>query len=74
MGIGREQFYDAATVALVPMGFCYPGTGPSGDLPPRPECAELWHESLLGQLKGVRLTLLVGSYALKNRLPDAKKL
>ena len=44
LGLGEEQFYDPAVVAIVPMGFCYPGTGSSGDLPPRPECAPLWHE------------------------------
>ena len=72
MGIERSQFYDASLVALVPMGFCYPGTGDSGDLPPRKECAELWHESLLAHLSKIRLTLLIGNYALKHRLPDAK--
>ena len=63
MGISREDFYDPSIVALVPMGFCYPGKGASGDLPPRPECAPLWHERLLGQMKKLTLTLLVGSYA-----------
>ncbi len=72
MGIERTQFYDASLVALVPMGFCYPGTGDTGDLPPRKECAELWHESLLARLKNIRLTLLIGSYAQNHRLPDAK--
>jgi uracil-DNA glycosylase len=64
-GLGRETFYDPATVALMPMGLCYPGTGPSGDLPPRPECAPLWHARLLDHLPTGRLTVLVGSYALK---------
>jgi len=63
MGLSAADFYDAAQVALVPMGFCYPGTGSSGDLPPRKECAPLWHERLLGELSQVKLTLLVGSYA-----------
>lgn len=72
MGVGREQFYDANLVALVPMGFCYPGTGESGDLPPREECAKLWHESLLAHLNKVQLTLLIGSYAQQHRLSDAK--
>lgn len=62
MGIGREQFYDPDTVAIVPMGFCYPGAGKSGDLPPRPECAPLWHQRILRQLD-VGLTLLIGRYA-----------
>lgn len=72
MGIERAQFYEASLVALVPMGFCYPGTGNSGDLPPRKECAELWHESLLTHLINIRLTLLIGSYAQNHRLPSAK--
>jgi uracil-DNA glycosylase len=62
-GLTEADFYDPAKVALVPMGFCYPGTGTSGDLPPRPECAPLWHERVLTGLKGRQLTLLVGSYA-----------
>jgi uracil-DNA glycosylase len=73
LGLERKQFYDARLVALVPMGFCYPGTGDSGDLPPRKECAELWHESLLSHLNNIRLTLLIGSYAQKHRLPGAKR-
>ena len=62
-GLTADDFYDPAKVALVPMGFCYPGKGRSGDLPPRPECAPLWHDRVLATLKNVRLTLLVGSYA-----------
>lgn len=73
MGVTQEDFYDDRKIALVPMGFCYPGTGKSGDLPPRSECAELWHESLLGQLKGIRLTLVIGQYAQKYRLGDRRK-
>jgi uracil-DNA glycosylase len=73
MGIEREQFYDASIVAIIPMGFCYPGTGASGDLPPRRECAELWHESLMSHLSNIRLTMLIGNYAQKYRLPDTKK-
>jgi len=68
MGISDEDFYDATKVALVPMGFCFPGTGKGGDLPPRPECAELWHERLLGQLKSIKLTLVIGQYAQKYKL------
>ena len=63
MGIDEKTFYDAKRVALVPMGFCYPGAGASGDLPPRPECAPLWHARLLSHLPERRLTLLVGVYA-----------
>jgi uracil-DNA glycosylase len=73
MGIERPTFYQANVVAIVPMGFCFPGTGDTGDLPPRKECAALWHESLLAHLKNIRLTLLVGNYALKHRLPNAKR-
>jgi uracil-DNA glycosylase len=63
MGISTEVFYDKERVALVPMGFCYPGRGASGDLPPRPECAPLWLDALLGKLPRIELTLLVGQYA-----------
>jgi uracil-DNA glycosylase len=70
-GLAPETFYDAAQVALLPMGFCYPGTGASGDLPPRPECAPLWHERVLACLPEARTTLLVGSYAQKRYLPPA---
>jgi uracil-DNA glycosylase len=59
----REEFYDARRIAIIPAGFCYPGTGDSGDLPPRPECAPLWHPRLRASLPHIRLTLLVGSYA-----------
>ncbi len=62
-GIAADVFYDPARVALLPMGFCYPGTGDSGDLPPRAECAPLWHDRLLALLPPDRLTLLVGQYA-----------
>ena len=62
-GLSRAEFYDADKVALVPMGFCYPGRGRSGDLPPRRECAPLWHGRVLERLSNLRLTLLVGSYA-----------
>ncbi len=62
-GLSRADFYDPAKIALVPMGFCYPGKGKSGDLPPRPECAPLWHDAILALLPDDRLTLLVGSYA-----------
>lgn len=63
MGLDREQFYDVSRVAILPMGFCYPGTGKSGDLPPRPECAPQWREQLLAQLPRIRLVLAIGRYA-----------
>lgn len=58
-----EVFYDPNRVAIVPMGFCYPGKGKSGDLPPRPECAPMWHAQVLNALPQLRLTLLIGTYA-----------
>lgn len=63
MGIDRTTFYDQQLIALVPMGFCFPGTGKSGDLPPRKECAPLWHPQLFDAMPEVQLILLVGSYA-----------
>ena len=71
-GLSPDVFYDAAKVALVPMGFCYPGKGESGDLPPRPECAPLWHERVMACLPEARTTLLVGSYAQARYLPAAR--
>ena len=59
----REVFYDEKLVAIVPIGFCFPGTGKSGDLPPRPECAPQWHAPLLAAMPEVQLTLLIGRYA-----------
>ena len=70
LGISRDTFYDAAQVAILPMGFCYPGAGKSGDLPPRPECAPAWRAPLLAHLKHVELTLVMGQYALAWHLPD----
>ncbi|WP_415660550.1 uracil-DNA glycosylase family protein [Roseateles sp.] len=64
LGVTREQFYDPARFAILPMGLCYPGTGPGGDLPPRPECAPLWRRRVLDALPGIRLTLAIGQYAL----------
>jgi uracil-DNA glycosylase len=63
MGVSRATFYDESRIAIIPTGFCYPGTGKGGDLPPRPECAPLWHPRLRAALPDIRLTLLVGSYA-----------
>lgn len=71
--VTREQFYDETLVAIVPLGFCYPGAGKSGDLPPRPECAPLWHPPLLAALPKVKLTLLVGSYAQAYYLKERAK-
>lgn len=63
MNITNEDFYNPEKIALLPMGFCYPGTGKSGDLPPQKECAPLWHQAFLSELKEVKLILLVGKYA-----------
>ncbi|WP_132971106.1 uracil-DNA glycosylase family protein [Thiogranum longum] len=71
LGVEREFFYDERHIAIVPMGFCYPGRGKSGDLPPRPECAALWREQLLACLPDIELTLLIGHYAQQYHLPDA---
>ena len=73
LGIDRDTFYDEQQLAIVPMGFCYPGTGKSGDLPPRPECAATWHPRLLPLLPNIRLTLVIGQYALAYHLPDASR-
>lgn len=73
MGISAETFYDSDQVAIIPMGYCYPGRGKSGDLPPRRECAELWLDKLLGHLQDIRLTLLVGQYAQKQFLGTKRK-
>lgn len=62
-GLSKPDFYDPANVALVPMGFCFPGSRAGGDLPPRPECAALWHDRVMAVLPEDRLILLVGSYA-----------
>lgn len=63
LGVPREVFYDPKQTAILPMGFCFPGTGKSGDLPPRPECAPAWREKMLGHLKRLELTLVLGQYA-----------
>jgi uracil-DNA glycosylase len=63
LGMERAKFYDNARIAIVPAGLCFPGTGPNGDLPPRPECAPLWQPRFRAALPRVELVLLVGSYA-----------
>jgi uracil-DNA glycosylase len=74
LGIDRDTFYDESRIAIVPMGFCYPGRDRNGgDLPPRPECAPLWHGRLLPHYKAVGLNLLVGSYAIDFYLKGRKK-
>ncbi len=73
MNIDKDTFYDEQQVAIVPMGFCYPGTGKSGDLPPRPECAQTWHQSLLAELSEISLILCIGQYAHQYHLGTTKK-
>jgi uracil-DNA glycosylase len=63
LGVDKEQFYNDQLFALIPMGFCYPGKGLSGDLPPRPECAPLWHQPLMEYMKNTKLIILIGQYA-----------
>lgn len=72
MGIDRKIFYDATRIAILPMGFCYPGRGKSGDLPPRKECVPAWREKVLSRLYNIELTLIIGSYSLAYHLPDEK--
>ena len=68
LGITPDIFYDESRVAILPMGFCYPGRSKSGDAPPRPQCARLWRGQLLEQLPRLEMTLLIGSYAQNNAL------
>ena len=63
LDIDKLTFYNADIIALMPMGFCYPGTGKTGDLPPRPECAPLWHEKILTLMSNAKLIILIGQYA-----------
>jgi uracil-DNA glycosylase len=71
LGVTPDVFYNPKLVAILPMGFCYPGTGRAGDLPPRPECALAWRERLLQYLGKLELTLFIGKYAHAYHLPDA---
>lgn len=73
LDVDREAFYDERRIAIVPTGFCYPGRGRSGDLPPRPECAPLWHPRLRALMPGIGLTLLVGRYAQAFYLAERRK-
>lgn len=73
LGLEPEVFYDERRVAILPIGLCYPGTVNGADLPPRKECAPLWHPRIVPALGQVRLTLLVGSYAQAFHLADLRK-
>lgn len=72
MGVSKETFYNANEIAILPMGFCYPGKGKSGDLPPRTECAIAWRAKLLKQLPKLQLTLVIGQYAQSYHLDQNK--
>lgn len=73
MGISSEVFYDTSQIGIVPMGFCYPGKGKTGDLPPRKECAPQWHQLLWACMTEIKLTLLIGKYAQDYYLKEKKK-
>lgn len=73
LGVTEEQFYNPDNFAVLPMGFCYPGKAKTGDLPPRKECAPLWHDLVWKQFTDVRLILLIGKYAQDNYLKEASK-
>jgi uracil-DNA glycosylase len=73
MGIDRTTFYDPTRIACLPMGFCFPGTGKGGDLPPRAECAPRWRNRLLSLLPNIRLTLVIGQYAQGWHFPDDRR-
>ncbi|HAS6307873.1 TPA: uracil-DNA glycosylase family protein [Vibrio vulnificus] len=73
LDIEKQTFYNPKQIAIMPMGFCYPGQGQSGDLPPRKECAPLWHEALLKHLPNIELTLLIGQYAQNRYLSNKPK-
>lgn len=70
LGVSDDEFYDESLIALVPMGFCYPGKGRSGDLPPRPECAPQWHEALISKMPKLELIILIGMYSQKYYLKE----
>ncbi len=68
IGVDKTIFYDASQIAIIPMGYCYPGRGVGGDLPPRRECADLWLDELLQKLPKIELTLLIGLHAQRHFL------
>lgn len=73
LGVTNEQFYNTNNFGIIPMGFCYPGKGKSGDLPPRKECAPQWHQPLLDEMSKVKLVVLIGMYAQNYYLKDRAK-
>jgi len=73
LGVTKDQFYDTRFFALIPMGFCYPGKGKTGDLAPRAECAPKWHNALFEEMKNLKLIILIGSYAQNKYLAHHRK-
>lgn len=73
LGVQRHQFYDSSLFGIMPMGFCYPGTGKSGDLPPRKECAPLWHSQIKAHMPNIQFILFIGQYAQNYYLQDKPK-
>ena len=73
MGVDKNVFYSDKTFAIVPMGFCFPGTGRSGDLPPRKECMVTWRQQVMAQLVNIKLTVVIGRYAMDYHLPDRQQ-
>ena len=73
MGVDKDVFYDESRIAIIPMGYCYPGRGNGGDMPPRRECASLWLDHLLAKLPRIELTLLIGQYAQRHFLASRRK-
>jgi len=70
LGVDEDTFYNTSNFAVLPMGFCYPGKAKTGDIPPRKECAPLWHDQVFSELNNVKLILLIGSYASTYYLPE----
>ena len=71
LGVDDVTFYDENKIALMPMGFCFPGKGAAGDLAPRPECAPLWHVTLLAAMRSIQLTVYIGNYAISRYLGNS---
>ncbi len=72
LGVDETTFYNTSNFAILPMGFCYPGKAKTGDMPPRKECAPLWHDQVFSELKNLELIILIGSYASNYYLPQEK--
>jgi uracil-DNA glycosylase len=74
LAVTEDEFYDPDHFAIVPMGFCFPGyDAKGGDLPPRPECAEVWRAQVFSELREIELILVIGQYAQKYHLPTAER-